>query len=289
MMKKILLLTAMLLFCVWTFAQESQGTLRARDLIVTTEGQIIQGIVKEVNDVEIKYYTIDMRENGPTFSIPAGKVYAINYSSGTTQFITPRLNGRRVAALSNEPDTTWNYLIGNLSRGVARFGIGFLKSYSSWSNTDDFEVKAVSPGFNGAYHFQFSRLLQAGVMLSFAQYEYSRDYNSPYDGIGIAQRVNENLWALGLFARYELTQTFVRPYLLGGVNLVFSNGEIVSDLSTNSSQKSVRSEVPFSGFQPAIIARAGIDLRLSTRFGIYGDIGTGLHLAQVGFIFILED
>jgi len=293
-MKKIYITTVLLLLFA-TFATAQERTIsvqesRGRDVIVTTEGIVLQGIVTEVTDEQIRYQTIDMRENGPVFSVPATKVYAINYASGVTQIITPRLNGRRVASAPNAtPDTTFQYLANNFSRGVLRLGFGFVKSYSSWTNTDEFETRNVTPGFYGAYHFQVSRLLQAGVQMSFAQYEYNREFISDYDEIYINQQINESLWALGLFARYELSQTFIRPYILGGVNLVFNNVSTVSDISSNVTIKSVRSEVPQTGFNPALIVRGGVDLRLSSRFGIYGDIGSGLHLVQLGLIFILED
>ena len=251
---------------------------------------LLQGIVTEVTEEFIRYQTIDMREKGPVFTLPANKVYAINYASGVTQIITPRLNGRRVASVGKSgPDTTFHYLASNFSHGVLRTGFGFIKSYSSWENTDDFETNNVTPGLNIGYHFQVSRLLQAGFNLGFAQYEYSREINSDYDQVYIKRQINESLWALGFFARYDLTQTFVRPYILGGVNLVFNDVNVVSDISSNTSIKSVRSEVPQSGFNFGLIVRGGVDLRLSNRFGIYGDIGSGLQLIQLGVIFILED
>jgi opacity protein-like surface antigen len=294
-MKKMYKLTLLFaLFFTVALAQEEvkppvQET-RGRDVIVTTEGVLLQGIVIEVSDEQIRYQTIDMREKGPVFTVPANKVYAINYASGVTQIITPRLNGRRVATAGKAgPDTTFKYLAGNFSEGVLRLGFGFIKSYSSWTNTDDFETRNVTPGFTAAYHFQVSRLLQAGFSVGFAQYEYSREFNSDYDQIYISQQIDESLWALGLFARYELTQTFIRPYIIGGVNFVFNDVNVVSDISSNVSIKSVRSEVPQSGFNLSLIVRGGVDLRLSNRFGIYGDIGSGLQLIQLGVIFILED
>ncbi|MCU0357931.1 MAG: hypothetical protein MUE95_10150 [Cyclobacteriaceae bacterium] len=288
-MRKIICLLLYVMLTSIAHAQEEKSTQRGRDVIITTEGQVIQALVIEVNESEIKYQLADMGQMGPTFTIPVNKVYAINYDSGTTQYFTPRLNGKKVTALKTKPDTTWNYLIGNVSRGVLRIGLGSVKNFSTWNNMDDFSSRNVIPGFTAAYHFQVSRLLQAGSMLSIAEYEYRRTINSTYDNLIIDQRVNENLWALGFFARYELSQTFVRPYIIGGANLVFSNTTVTSDLTSNILIKSVRSEVPITSFRPAFIFRVGIDMRLSSRFGIYVDVGSGLHLVQNGFIFILED
>jgi opacity protein-like surface antigen len=186
------------------------------------------------------------------------------------------------------PDTSWAFIKSQLDRGVLRVGVGFFKNYSSLKGVDDYSIEVSAPGLALAYHTKVSRLFYAGVNLGIASFDYTQEFNSDYDQIYIRQTINEKLFTVGFFGRFDLTETFIRPYLLGGVNFNIAHVETNSELSNNVSVKSVNGYTKQAGVKPDLILRGGLDVRLSRRFGVYSDIGTGLNLFQVGVIFIFD-
>jgi hypothetical protein len=180
---------------------------------------------------------------------------------------------------------TSNDLSYNLSHGALKVGMGFSREYSSFKGVDDFSKTASAPSLYAAYQFRFNRFLKTGVNLGYASFNYKYSVSSDYDGIDISQKINETIVTLGFFGRYDLMDGFVKPYLLAGLNINYSAATLEGDVFFRDEGKHVVTKSAINGFKTNLVARAGVDIMFSDQFGVFGDIGTGTSLIQLGAIF----
>jgi hypothetical protein len=266
------------------------------DVIIRVDGSILYGKVVEVGQDEVTYRKNDI-PNGPEVTLPREQVYVISYSNNTKQVITPVFGKRKL----DEPafdensldekvdsDTTKN-LKYNIAHGDIRVAMGFSRAYSSFKGVDDFSKEASAPSLYAAYQIRYNRFLKVGVSLGYASFNYQYDRVSEYDGISISQSIEESIVNLGIYARYDLMDRFIKPYLLLGLNFNYNSALMEGDVEFLDEGKHVLTTSGINGFKNDIVARAGLDFMISKSFGLYSDIGTGVSLVQIGAIFSLKD
>ena len=277
-------------------AQSVPDSLHKSDVIIQVDGVIIYGKVIELNSDNIRYIKNDMPD-GPIIAMPRKLIYAVSYSNNTFQIVTPMF-GKKTSALTafdqntgmsiSEPDSSGNNLKYNLAHGSIKLAMGFSREFTTLKGVDEFSKEASSPSVFAAYQFKFNRFLKTGVSLGYAAFNYNYNYFSDYDQIGINQQIKESIISLGFYARYDLMQGFIKPYLLGGVNINYSTVSMDGEIFFKDEQKYVSTQSGIQGFKSGVVLRGGLDLNISKSFGVYSDIGTGVSLIQIGVIFILK-
>lgn len=286
---KIIALLLLMVFAVIGVKAQVKDTT---DVIIRIDGSILYGKVLEVDQDHVKYRKNDVPD-GPSVTLPREQVYVISYSNNTKQVITPIFGKRKLDepafdanSLDNggKPDSSIN-LKYNIAHGNLRVGMGFSREYSSFKGVDDFSKSASAPSLYAAYQFRFNRFLKTGVNLGYASFNYKYNVSSDYDGIDISQKINETIVTLGFFGRYDLMNGFVKPYLLGGLNINYSAATLEGDIFFRDEGKHVVTTSAINGFKTNFVARAGVDIMFSNQFGVFTDIGTGTSLIQLGAIF----
>jgi hypothetical protein len=106
--------------------------------------------------------------------------------------------------------------------------------------------------------------------------------------MSISQNLKETITTVGIYGRYDILKGFVKPYLLAGLNFDYSNAVVDGDIYFIEDGKHILSTSNISGFNTNFVARAGLDLMITRRFGLYSDIGTGSTLVQIGVIFSVK-
>ena len=130
--------------------------------------------------------------------------------------------------------------------------------------------------------------LLIGIGFGYASLSYSLNESSDYDGMSISQNLKETITTVGIYGRYDILKGFVKPYLLAGLNFDYSNAVVDGDIYFIEDGKHIISTSNISGFNTNFVARAGLDLMITRRFGLYSDIGTGSTLVQIGVIFSVK-
>jgi hypothetical protein len=293
---KIAILVILVLASLAVNAQ-LKDTLPRPDVIIRVDGSIMYGRVLEVNQQVVKYQINDM-VTGPVIIIPRNLVYAISYSNNTTQIITPLFNQKTISVIafdqsnnqagSSAPRDTSSNLKHNLAHGSIKVGLGFYRGYSGIKGINNFNRSASSPSIYAAYLFRFNRFLITGVSLGYASFNYNYSRFSEYDQVSISQNITEAISTLGLFGRYNLMDGFIKPYLMMGLNVNYCNAFIKSDISFIDEGKHIITNTNIRGFKTNFVFRGGVDFMISRTFGLYGDIGTGTSLIQLGVIFSLK-
>jgi hypothetical protein len=276
-------------------AQEKRDTTATADAIIRVDGSIVYGKVVEVDQKEVKY-RINNLWNGPVITLPRKLVYAISYSNSTTQIVTAKFGAKTTKSpeydqnkleVKNVTDST-NNLGYNIGHGDVKVGLGFSREYSSFSGVKDFSKSASAPSIYVAYQFHYNRFLVVGASLGYASFKYVSNVTSDYDGIAITQNINETIGTLGVYGRYNLMDGFIKPYLLLGLNINYSQSTLNGDVFFMEDGKHVQTSSGINGFKTNFVARAGVDFMISKSFGLYSDIGTGTSLIQLGVIFSLK-
>ena len=277
-------------------AQSVPDSLQKSDVIIQVDGVIIYGKVIELNSDNIRYKKNDMPD-GPVITMPRKLIYAVSYSNNTFQIVTP-VFGKKTSALTafdqntgiskTESDSSRNNLKYNLAHGSIKLAMGFSREFTTLKGVDQFSKEASAPSVFAAYQFQFNRILKTGVSVGYAAFNYDYNYFSDYDQIGISQQIKESIISLGFYARYDLMQGFVKPYLIGGFNINYSTVNMDGEIYFKDEQKYVATQSGIQGFKSGFVFRGGLDLNISKSFGVYSDIGTGISLVQLGVIFILK-
>jgi hypothetical protein len=278
-----------------TVNAQEKDSISTTDVIIRVDGSIIYGKVVEVSQDEVKYRKNDI-PNGPEITLPREQVYVISYSNNTKQVITPVFGKRKLdepafdansLETDENSDTTKN-LKYNIAHGDIRVGMGFSRAYSSFKGVDDFSKENSAPSLFAAYQIRYNRFLKVGVSLGYASFNYKYNRTSEYDGIAISQSIEESIVNLGIYARYDLMDRFVKPYLLVGLNFNYNSAIMEGDVEFLDEGKHVLTTSGINGFKNDVVFRAGVDFMISKSFGLYSDIGTGVSLVQIGAIFSLK-
>ena len=290
-MKKIYLILIIILAIAATgAAQEKESGFT--DVIIRVDGELIYGIVTEINSAEVKY-----RDNSipsqPLISIPRDQVYMISYSNNTSVVITPKFGkgqsqaGRADSERTEETDSV-KKITQKMKHGSVKIGMGFSEEFSRIKGVEDFDGAQNLPSLYASYEFSFYDFLITGIGLGYASSEYTYVKSSDYDQVDIEQQVDESIFTLGVYGKYELMEGFFRPYIQAGLNFNYTVADSKGYIFFREESKAVANNTTINGFKVSLLARAGVDLHISKSFGLYSDIGTGNSLIQVGAKFILK-
>ena len=259
------------------------------DVIVKTNGNLFQCKIIEVNDSEVKYKLSLTDTSGTVLNIPRGEIYAIAYGNGLAMVITPELLGREADIYPEDYCEAWDNFKKSLGQGSINVGIGFISFYSPIKNSGSYESTQTMPSVFAGYTIRIKGKLKAGLHLGFGGNELSKSGESEYDQMRVSQEIDEGFFCLGLFARYDILEGAIKPYVKGGIDFIGVNMTTTSVAeSLDGKTASLKSVVHQKGIKPGLILRAGLDMYFGDNFGIFGDVGTGLSLVQVGVLFNLE-
>lgn len=275
----LLLLVAMMSV---TRAVGQTGETKA-GVIILKNGEIIFGTSTEITPDIIKYVRTDITD-GTIYTIKRSEVYAIVHPDQTKEIITP-LPGQSKDDLmraKSKKDTLKYYL----THGLVRAGVGFVQNHGSVS-TSGYNTSG-PPGFLVGYVARLNSSILLGIQVAFNNFEYTSSQFSDYDNTQIDRKIKDKIIAPGLYARYNLTTAFIKPYITGGVSMNWYKLDTESHVLFLDNNKGVDTGGSVHGTQFDLILRAGVDLSLSSKFGAYGDIGFGTNLIQLGVFFNLQ-
>jgi hypothetical protein len=262
----------------------------ARDVVVKTNGNLFQCRIVEVNDSLVNYTLPNADSTGQTNSVPRSEVYAIAYGNGIAMVITPELMGQAAGISTNEGGCeAWETFKTNLGNGTLNIGVGFVDIYTPIKDTKSFEDTKTMPSVFAGYTFKIKGKLKGGIHVGVGGNELTKSGVSEYDELKISGTIEEKFLCVGLYCRYDVLDGIIKPYVKAGVDFMGVFMTTTSEAeSIDGSGYSIKTVVHQSGIKPGLILRGGLDFMLGNRFGIYGDVGTGLSLVQFGVLFSLE-
>ena len=259
----------------------------AEDFIIKTNGNLFHCRIVEINDSLVVYSFPETDTAGQVRNIPRGEVYTIVYGNKMTQVITPELMGQE--AFINPYKGTcegWDNFKKNLGSGSINIGVGFMDVYSPIKDADSFEDNKTMPSVFAGYTFRIKGHLKGGVHIGIGGNELTYTGVSEYDQLKISTTIKESFFVLGLYARYDVLDGMFKPYVKGGLDFIGVFMTTTSESqSLDGSSASLKTIVDQNGIKPGLILRGGMELIFGDAFGIYGDVGTGLSLVQVGVLF----
>ena len=307
-MKKLLLNIFLVFITLTSFAQKEADSILVKiplsvirqkqpdttlrispDVIVKTNGNLFQCKIVAVNDSLVSYKLSLKDTSGILLNVPRREVYAIAYGNGLAMVITPELMGKEASIYPAGNCEALDTFKKNLGKGSINIGIGFINQYSPIKNADSFEDEQVMPTIFAGYTFSVSKALKGGAHLEIGGNKLTKSGESEYDQLRISTAIDENFFCVGLFCRYDILKGIFKPYVKGGVNFIGVNMVTTSEAtSLDGSSFSLKTVVHQSGIKPGLILRGGLDIYFSKMFGIYGDVGTGISLVQLGVLFNFE-
>ncbi len=259
------------------------------DVIIKTNGNMLQCKIIEVNDSLILYKSDPKDTSRTALNLNRDEVYAIAYGNGISTIINPELMGKKADIYPEAECAGWKNFKHQLGTGSINAGIGFVNFYSPVKNTNSYEDEQLMPSVFAGYTFRIKGKLKAGAHLGFGGNKLSRYGVSEYDQLAVTNEIEEHFYNLGLFCRYDILDGPIKPFVKGGIDFFGVNMTTTSKAeSLDGKMASLNTVVHQRSIKPGLILRVGLDLYFGTKFGIYGDAGTGMSLVQVGFVFNLE-
>jgi hypothetical protein len=273
-----------------TQARPDSVQLPAGDVLIKTNGNMFHCRIIEINDSLVIYNLPEKDTLGQKNYAMRGEVYAIAYGNGLTQVMTPELMGQEAYITPYKGECEgWDNFKKNLGNGSINVGVGFIDIYSPIKNTDSYDDNKTMPTLFAGYTFRIKKNLKAGVHLGVGGNELSKTGVSEYDQLKVSNSIDESFFVVGLYCRYDILDGMFKPYVKGGVDFIgvfmTTTSEVVS---LDGGQASLKTIVDQSGIKLGLILRGGMEIMFGKSFGIYGDVGTGLSLVQVGVLFNLE-
>ncbi len=263
------------------------------DVIIKRSGEIIYGLVKEVGLQLIKYQRTDIPD-GPIYTIPRFEVYAISYRNQVKEYLNPaddpalmrppvRYNSNR--PYSNRP---YNYNLNQrflLQQGAVRIGLGFIRGFTKVKNANEYSSSAGFPVVIIGYDALYRSPIRLGVQLAFGSHKFSKQEYSEYDSTQSNVTLKENVFTLHLYGKYNLltTASAFQPYAIIGLGITSSN--VKSDYAINFVDNADKVILVKSGARSVglgILARIGTDYAINNQLRIFGDIGAGPSLINIG-------
>lgn len=264
------------------------------DVIITYDGNIIYGLVKEVGEFLIKYQRTDIPD-GPIYTIPRNLVYAISYRNQVKELINPGpanpdQRGRNGISRNNNPYNR-SYRRLTLSDANVRIGLGFIRGYTKVDNADDLSSSATFPVVNIAYDMRYQNLVRLGLQLSFGSHKFSRQEFSSYDSTQTNSSIKENIFSIALYGKYTVTTSVarLRPYVLVGLAINTSHTHTEDEIKFyNNSDQSLLVSSGGRSVGLGLLARAGTDYFFNSKIGAFADVGSGTSLLQVGAVINIQ-
>lgn len=257
------------------------------DVIVTLNGDIIYGLVKEVGPYVVTYQRTDIPD-GPLYTIPRKDVYVISYRNQVKDYINggDAQDYRENGINSYNGDQRYiNYKGRNIFQNSnVGFGLGFLKSFSKVKK-DNYSSSSSFPAILFSYEVVYQKNIQIGVEMGFGTNKFSGQKFSNYDSTVTNTELTEHIFGLYVYGRYFLLSgsSRIQPYILAGLGITSSN--IVSTnkinfTNDNSQQILIKSGNRASGL--GVTARLGAQYYLSNQLQLSMDAGFGLSVIKVG-------
>ncbi len=272
------------------------------DVIITNDGNIIYGLVKEVDEVFIKYKRTDIPD-GPVYTIRRNDVYAISYRNQVKEYMTP-INKAMPDSLKTaqsdmqllEPILPMTYDLPPVKKfnlrkdATARVGLGFIRGYTKVENADKLSSSSSFPLLVFAYDTRTKENLRIGLMLAFGSHKFSGESFSSYDSTIIKSNIKENIFSLMVYAKYAINASYanLRPYVLGGIGINSSNVKTDNLVSFTNNSQTVKVNSGGRSTGLGILARIGADYYFNNQTGAFADVGFGSSVIQAGFIFKIQ-
>lgn len=259
------------------------------DVIIKRNGDIIYGLVKEVGMELIKYQRTDI-PNGPIYTIPKFEVYAISYRNQVRDILYPVVDPALIRQPGYGPYQTPDGRYYNprtsflLRNGSVMLGVGFIRGFTKVKNAGNYSSSG-SPVVNIAYDALYRGPVRLGAQLAFGSHKFSGQEYNTYDSTQSTVAIKENFFTLHVYAKYSLlssTSAF-RPYALLGLGLSTSN--IRTDQEVNFLNRADKVLLVSSGARAVglgVLARIGTDYYLNNKFRVFGDVGAGPYILNIG-------
>jgi outer membrane protein W len=263
------------------------------DVIIKKNGDLVYGLVKEVNLEFIIYQRTDIPD-GPFYTIPRVEVYAISYRNQVKDILAP-INNPGAPLLDPRllPDyNDYNYRLTRdrlFRNGMVRVGLGFLRSYSKVKDADQYSTSASFPTVSIGYDVRYNRTLRVGIMAAIGSHKFNTDKLSLYDSTQSNVQLKESIFNIYLYGRYDLlsgSRSALRPYLTFGVGLNtahITSESTVSFLNNSDQQLLIKSGTRAAGI--GFMGRAGADYYFNNQVSAFADVGFGASVLNIGVSF----
>lgn len=291
-MKRLLLLFTLLAFFGHSsMAQVATDSLSGHDIIVMRSGKMLRAKVLEIGIHLVKYKRAGYL-NGPTYSLPRADVYAINYPDSRSDYLTipdsTDLFGKPAPVIDLKKEKKASSFDPS-KNGQASIGLGFFRSFSKGDGSlDGLSQKRFLPGFFLRYSFEQSPGLRLGIQLGTASYRFEGDGFDSYDDVLVSGKVDESVFSLSAYGKYELQGEKFRPYAIAGLGLRMSSVETQLAVTPLATEAGYLVNSGTRSSQLGVLMRIGASYDFSQSMNAYFDVGTGLSLVQAGIIFKLS-
>jgi len=277
------------------------GTLsiaHAQDVIIKKDGLIIHADLIEVG-LEILKYRKSSYPNGPVFSLPINEVYAIAYGDKTSDYFVLPSTGdifsnndyqeEQIAdTLESEPmEEQVVFSNSNIMESIrASIGIGIFNTYSkAEEGIENISKQTFLPAFNFRVWMDLEDNIKIGLQLTATEFNFSMDEFNNYDDVVILTDIDENIFSLVGFGRYDFRGDIIKPYALAGIGFNQSRIHTQRNLSFVEEGPLFNINSYAQTINLAIMLRAGVSVVALDNISFYIDAGTGISVLQTGIQF----
>jgi hypothetical protein len=179
------------------------------DVIIKKNGDLVYGLVKEVDALTIKYKRTDIPD-GPLYTINRNEVYAISYRNQVKDILsTPAFPGyynrdtliRDSVKVKPVMPTIRASLF---SRSKVLVGLGFIRGFSKVEDANSYSTSMSFPFLHIGYEMYKNNFLRVGLLMSSGSHKFSRQEFNAYDNETRDIQLNESIFALHLYGKYTV-------------------------------------------------------------------------------------
>ncbi len=293
-MKNTLLLSFLILSLIFSEAVVAQHNPEPRfpqqpnynagfDVIIKKNGDIVYGLVQEVGLELIKYKRTDIPD-GPVYTMFKDEVYAISYRNQVKEIFAPVMP---IDSMPPLPVMEPYYKRGNnfFRKGNANFGVGFLRSFTSVDNANDYSSSGGFPVLSFGYEVPYRPQVKLGAMLAFGSHTFKRQEYSVYDSTTSNVKLKENLFTLYAYGKYSFMDMTakIRPYIIGGLGITSSSIHSTYEVSFfNNPDKVLEVTSGSRSIGLGLLARVGGSYYFNPRTAVFADAGIGPSVLNLG-------
>ena len=291
-MKRVFLILLMTTVFDYVTSQETREYDCGFDVIILNNGNIIHGKVVEVGLYLVKYKRTDIPD-GPVYEILRDEIFAISYRNQLNEYFIPgdyTIIGEPSPFVPHKEETPYIPDIApyawysGIRYGEIRIGLGGLRNYSLISDTRSYRDEPGFPGFHLGYMFPFMQVLDIGIVLGLANFNYSERTYSEYDQLSTDRTIRESLLAFSAAGKYSLNIDLLQPYVMAGMTYINSNVRSEGNISFLGHEQTVKVRGGSRGSGAGILFRIGAEFAIRQNISGYADAGTGLSLVQAGIV-----
>ncbi|MDQ6815130.1 MAG: hypothetical protein M3040_15445 [Bacteroidota bacterium] len=263
------------------------------DVIITNNGEILYGLVKEVDEVFIKYQRTDIPD-GPIYTIRRSEVYAISYRNQVKEFMRspaalPMLNNPLPPLIKDTIISIKHIKLFNDAN--VRIGLGFFRGFTKVKNAGQLSSSGTFPVVSIAYDAIYKNYLRTGVMLSFGSHKFSNQSFSSYDSTQTSSNIKENIFSLMVYGKYSIGDRFsnFQPYVIFGAGINSSHITTEDEVNFyNNGNKSLLVSSGGSSVGIGFMGRLGTDYFFNDMVGAFADVGFGSSIIQAGVVIKIQ-